>query len=65
MKSYGNINSNGVSFGPIKINQKIKLVTTSNKKSSGQKSSRTGAEGSSTKKIKISKSYAGQMQGIQ
>ena len=61
MKSYGNINSNGVSFGPIKINQKIKLVGSSNKKSSGQKSSRTGAEGSSTKKIKISKSYAGQM----
>jgi hypothetical protein len=59
MKSYGNINSNGVGFGPIKINQKIKLVGSSNKKSSGQKSARNGTEGSSTKKIKISKSYAG------
>ena len=30
--SYGNL---GVGFGPIKINQKIKLITSSNKKSSG------------------------------
>lgn len=57
MRSYGSM---GVGQGPIKINQKIKIVTGSNQKSSAKKSQKSGTKTqgtSSSQKMKSSKSY--------
>lgn len=62
MRSYGSM---GVGQGPIKINQKIKIVSGSNQKSSAKKSQKSGTKTqgtSSSQKMKISKSYVAALQ---
>lgn len=58
--SYGAI---GVNNGPIKINQKIKVVNGSNQKSSQHTGQKSQGMTSSSKKMKVSKTYATQIQG--
>lgn len=58
--SYGAI---GVNNGPIKINQKIKIVNGSNQKSSQNTAQKSQGMTSSSKKMKVSKTSASQIQG--
>lgn len=59
--SYGAI---GVNNGPIKINQKIKIVNGSNQKSSQNTAQKSqGGMTSSSKKMKVSKTFATSIQG--